>query len=139
MSSNYQSCSTERKRGSFLEEQALLIGRTLGNYELLRVLGQGGMGVVYEAKHKLIGKHVAIKVLASLEEGEAPHIEIVQRLFNEAKVVNQIKHENIIDIFDFGTEGPHPYFVMELLEGRSLVQELQGQIPLEKTKALSIT
>jgi serine/threonine protein kinase len=96
------------------------------------------MGVVYEAKHKLIGKHVAIKVLSSLAYNEAPHQEIVQRLFNEAKVVNQIKHENIIDIFDFGTEGEHPYFVMELLEGRSLVDEIQGGMPLETNKALSI-
>src|SRR4029078_2716453 len=98
-----------------------LIGKKVGNYEIKSKLGEGGMGAVYLGEHPLIGKKVAIKVL--LEEFATNEAE-VSRFFNEAKAVNDIGHQNIVDIVDFGKVaddgGEMVYFVMELLNGESL-------------------
>ena len=76
-----------------------LIGKSIGNYQIKAKLGEGGMGTVYLGEHPLIGKRVAVKVL--LEE-LAANEDIVSRFFNEAKAVNDIGHQNIVDIVDFG-------------------------------------
>ena len=76
-----------------------LIGRRIGNYEIKAKIGEGGMGTVYLGEHPLIGKRVAIKVL--LEELSAKQ-DVVARFFNEAKAVNDIGHQNIVDVVDFG-------------------------------------
>ena len=76
-----------------------LIGKSIGNYQIKAKLGEGGMGAVYLGEHPLIGKRVAVKVL--LEE-LASKEDIVSRFFNEAKAVNDIGHQNIVDIVDFG-------------------------------------
>src|ERR1700743_47371 len=99
-----------------------LIGKQIGNYLIKAKLGEGGMGAVYLGEHPLIGKRVAVKVL--LEE-LASKEDIVTRFFNEAKAVNDIGHQNIVDIVDFGKVaddggGQMVYFVMELLRGASL-------------------
>src|SRR5215467_3757557 len=99
-----------------------MIGTRVGNYEIKAKIGEGGMGAVYLGEHPLIGKKVAIKVL--LEE-LARRDDIVQRFFNEAKAVNAIGHENIVDIIDFGrTPAGLTYFIMEYLEGESLASRL---------------
>src|SRR3954452_14654708 len=99
-----------------------LVGQTIGNYRVTRKLGEGGMGAVYLGEHPLIGKKVAIKVL--LDE-LAQREQIVQRFFNEAKAVNDIGHQNIVDIIDFGrTPAGVNYFIMEYLEGESLASRL---------------
>jgi len=105
-----------------------LIGKSIGNYLIKSKLGEGGMGAVYLGEHPLIGKKVAVKVL--LEELAAKE-DIVQRFFNEAKAVNDIGHQNIVDIVDFGkikVEGNHNdtvYFIMEFLEGDGLNTRLR--------------
>src|SRR6478609_1750760 len=76
-----------------------LIGKSIGNYQIKAKLGEGGMGAVYLGEHPLIGKRVAVKVL--LEELSSKE-DIVSRFFNEAKAVNDIGHNNIVDIVDFG-------------------------------------
>ena len=76
-----------------------LIGKSIGNYQIKAKLGEGGMGTVYLGEHPLIGKRVAVKVL--LEELSSKE-DIVPRFFNEAKAVNDIGHQNIVDIVDFG-------------------------------------
>src|SRR5687767_5069819 len=90
-------CPTD---GSYLVLQApaeaFKAGQVLGNFRLLRVLGEGGAGVVYEAEHVRLGRKVAIKVLHPESATET----IVTRFFNEARAVNEIKHPNIIDIED---------------------------------------
>jgi serine/threonine-protein kinase len=106
-----------------------LIGKKVGNYEIKSKLGEGGMGAVYLGEHPLIGKKVAIKVL--LEEF-ATNEEVVTRFFNEAKAVNDIGHQNIVDISDFGKVpsdegGEMVYFVMELLNGESLADRIKRQ------------
>ncbi len=104
-----------------------LIGKSIGNYLIKAKLGEGGMGAVYLGEHPLIGKRVAVKVL--LEE-LASKEDIVQRFFNEAKAVNDIGHQNIVDIVDFGKMkseqgGDIVYFIMEFLDGESLAARLR--------------
>jgi serine/threonine-protein kinase len=104
-----------------------LIGKSIGNYQIKAKLGEGGMGTVYLGEHPLIGKRVAVKVL--LEELSANQ-QIVDRFFNEAKAVNNIGHQNIVDVVDFGTmksDGGHDivYFIMEYLDGESLAGRIK--------------
>jgi eukaryotic-like serine/threonine-protein kinase len=97
-------------------------GAVVGDYVVQRKLGEGGMGAVFAARHPLIGKRVAIKVLSP---SLASSPEAVERFIREARSVNEIGHRNIVDIFGFGQlpMGLH-YYVMEHLDGRSLHDEL---------------
>jgi len=98
------------------------IGSTLGHYEVQEILGQGGGGTVYAATHRVLGRRVAIKVLRA-EMLDFPGM--VEQFVREARAANTIRHPNIIDIFEFGEVAPgHPYYVMELLNGRDLRQLL---------------
>jgi hypothetical protein len=93
-------------------------GTEVGGYVVDGKIGIGGMGVVYGARHPRIGKRVAIKVLSPTYSANAS---TVRRFEQEAQVVNQIKHPNIVDVFQFG-ELPdgRSYFVMEWLDGEPL-------------------
>jgi serine/threonine-protein kinase len=93
------------------------VGQVLGKYRLLRVLGEGGVGTVYEAVHVQLGRKMAVKVL----HPETATEEVVTRFFNEARAVNEIRHPNIIEVEDFvSTAGGEHYLLMELLEGEDL-------------------
>ncbi len=105
------------------EEHTHDLGASLGVYKLLDVLGEGGMGRVFLAEHSLLGRKVAIKVLRS-EYATDPFV--VKRFFAEARTVNQISHDNIVEITDFvdGDDGTS-FIVMEYLQGQSLGELLQ--------------
>src|SRR6476619_2317778 len=94
-----------------------IIGKRFGSYVVEALIGAGGMGAVYRAVQPEIGKQVAIKFLSAQL---CMHPELVQRFFAEARSVNLIQHDNIVDIFDFGSGGGVAWFVMELLRGSSL-------------------
>jgi len=100
------------------EDYDLEPGTALGEYRIEGKIGQGGMGVVFSAVHPLIGKRAAIKILKK-ELCADPHT--LERFVDEARVVNEIGHPNIVDIFAFG-EMPdgRSYFVMEWLKGETL-------------------
>jgi serine/threonine-protein kinase len=114
-----------------------LIGTVLaGRYEVLRRIGEGGMGAVYEAKHTLIGKRVAVKVL--LEKFHAKS-DFVARLLQEARLASSIGHENIVDVTDFGTtDDGRSFVVMEFLDGESLAELERREAPLPIERSLRI-
>src|SRR5215510_15072963 len=95
-----------------------MLNQTVGNYRILSLLGEGGMGVVYLAQHPGIGRKAAIKVL---HPDLARNADLVTRFFNEARAANAIKHPGIVEVYDFGTlpDGAS-YITMEFLEGESL-------------------
>jgi len=95
-----------------------LSGRILDRYELVRRLGVGGMGAVYEAEHIALKKRVAVKLL---RHDLAAQPIARRRFLREARVATRVKHPNVVDILDFGeTPEGWVYFVMELLSGRDL-------------------
>ena len=113
-----------------------LIGAKVGNYEVRHKLGEGGMGSVYMAEHPLIGKKVALKVLhAEFSSND----DVVSRFFNEARAVNQIGNEHIVEIHDVGAtrDGAH-YFVMEYIHGRTLTELLRLERILPAPRVLHI-
>ncbi len=116
-----------------------LIGATIGNYEVSKKIGEGGMGSVYLAVHPLIGKKVALKVLHA---EFAANTDVVTRFFNEAKAVNDIQHPNIVDIIDYGVipqaGGDMVYFIMEHLDGYPLEDVIAEQAPLSPERCLHI-
>lgn len=104
--------------------------KTLGPYRVVRQLGQGGMGVVYEAIHEGISRRVAIKLLRS---EYAHNSQVAQRFFNEARAANLIEHPALVQISEFGQlPDGSTYLVMELLKGESLGSRLRrvGALPL---------
>jgi serine/threonine-protein kinase len=113
-----------------------LVGTVLGSYRLLDLLGEGGMGKVYLGEHVKIGRKVAIKLL---RRQYASRHDIVTRFFQEARAVNQIRHENIVDITDFvESDGGHAYLVMELLTGFDLGDLIRRQGPLPLSRSLGV-
>jgi len=106
----------------------LASGTEVGGYVVDGKIGEGGMGVVYGAKQPRIGKRVAIKVLARAFSSDPG---VVARFEQEARVVNEIKHPNIVDVFQFGElPDKRSYFVMEWLEGEPLTARIdRGAIP----------
>jgi serine/threonine protein kinase len=103
-------------------------GTRVGPYELLSVLGEGGMGTVYRAHDPRLLRDVAVKVLRS--EVMADH-DRQTRFLHEARAVSALKHPNIVTVYDVGTKGDVAYMVLELVEGRSLDQAIpRGGMPV---------
>lgn len=109
---------------------ALNPGTRLDGYEILSPLGAGGMGEVYRAKDTKLGREVALKILS---EDLATNGEMRARFVREAQAVAALSHPNILSIFDFGQSGTVTYAVMELLEGETLRERLEGgRLPRRK-------
>jgi serine/threonine-protein kinase len=109
------------------------IGDSIGSYEIVRKIGEGGMGVVYLATHSILGRRAAVKVL--LPE-LSRNRDMVDRFFNEARAAASIRHPGIVDIYDFGFAADGSgYIAMELLEGETLRSRLrrQGRLSVEST------
>jgi eukaryotic-like serine/threonine-protein kinase len=110
-------------------------GTEVGGYVIDGVLGQGGMGVVYSARHPVIGKRAAIKIL-KLDISRSPIA--VERFIQEARAVNQIGHPHIVDIFAYGAlPDGRAYHVMDLLVGESLRRRLKRGV-LHPSEAASV-
>jgi tetratricopeptide (TPR) repeat protein len=89
--------------------------------ELLRLVGGGGMGIVFEAKNRRTGRHVAVKLL---RRALCTDPEACQRMLQEALACGRIQHPNVIDVYDAGLHKNQPYIVMQLLRGESLGDRL---------------
>lgn len=99
------------------------IGRLLGGrYELIDVVGVGGMAVVYRARDTILGRYVAIKIL---KEEFAKDPDIRKRFAIESRAVAKLSHHNIVSVYDVGNEDGTDYIVMELIEGVTLKEYLQ--------------
>ncbi len=100
----------------------------LGSYRIVKMLGEGGMGFVYEAVHETLNRRTAIKML---RPELATNEQVVTRFLNEAKAANLIAHPNIVNIYDYGDGGDgNVYFVMEFLEGEML-DDLMRRRPMK--------
>jgi serine/threonine protein kinase len=109
-----------------------LIGKTLGQYQILEELGRGGMAVVYKAWQTALQRYVAIKVLQ-------PHLvsdtEFIQRFQQEAIVAANLKNSHIVTIYEVGQEGGYIFIAMEYVKGTSLEEIIskEGTLPLDRT------
>ena len=111
----------------------LAAGTKLGPYEILSLLGAGGMGEVYKARDTRLDRMVAIKVLPS-SVSSSP--ESRQRFEREARMISKLSHPHICALHDVGREGETEYLVMEYLEGETLADRVaKGALPLEQTFA----
>jgi len=111
-------------------------GDLIGLYEVERVAARGGHGVVYLAVHRVLGRRAAVKVL---RRELATSGEMLARFIREARVVNLIRHPDIVDIYDLGTTADgRPYCVMELLEGRPLDALVAERAPVAPAEAVAL-
>jgi tetratricopeptide (TPR) repeat protein/predicted Ser/Thr protein kinase len=108
--------------------------RRFGRYEILEKLGSGGMGVVYRARDLTLRRAVAIKVLRA---SASSNPERLARFEKEARAASALNHPNIVTIYDVGAVDDIPYIAMELVEGRTLRETLQGA-PLLTRRALQL-
>ncbi len=100
--------------------------KVLGPYTIQGLLGRGGMGTVYRAVHKQLGREVALKVLPEPGAGAKDAV-LSRRFVREASICARLNHPNIVRVFDYGHEQGCFYYAMELLEGRSLHDLLEAQ------------
>ncbi|HEX2869683.1 MAG TPA: protein kinase [Polyangiaceae bacterium] len=115
---------------------ALLGSLIDGRYEVLSIIGEGGMGTVYEVRHRALGKRFALK---ALRKDLAQDTEIAARFIQEARTAAAVSHPGLVEITDFGRlESGQVYFVMELLEGQSLAALLRNGGPLPAARGLNI-
>jgi Tol biopolymer transport system component len=112
------------------EATETLAGGKLGPYDVISLLGAGGMGKVYRARDTRLGRDVAIKVLPSKYSSDTDRL---RRFEQEARAAGRLNHPNILTIHDIGTHEGAPYIVSELLEGETLRDRLKGGgLPLRK-------
>jgi serine/threonine protein kinase len=113
----------------------LQAGTYVGQYEIIGLIGYGGMGAVYEALHPALRKRVAIKVL---NPAGARHPEATGRFLREGEAVARIRHPNVVTVTDMGFHEEHPYLVMELLDGIDLAVHLneRGRLSVPETLEL---
>ena len=116
------------------------LGSCIGAYELLELLGHGAIGLVYLAEHTKLKRRVALKVL---RDELASNPKAVARFFGEARAVNEIAHDNIVEITDFveadSLRGLPSHYIMELLEGRTLKERMEDdQLTIDQILAIGM-
>jgi serine/threonine protein kinase len=113
-----------------------VMDQRLGKYQILNEIGRGGMAVVYKAYDPTLQRHVALKVLSPRLASEN---QVIRRFALEATTAANLKHPNIIVIHDVGGTSGYQFLVMELIEGRTLREEIRqvGALPL--TRVVNIT
>jgi serine/threonine protein kinase len=106
-------------------QKDLLLGKRIREYEILEVLGQGGMGAVYRARHIYLEEQRAIKVIQT-RLAQDPNF--VNRFIREAKILTRLRHPNLVQLYEFGTLEEDVFFmVMEFLRGESLLKRIRRQ------------
>ncbi len=105
----------------------------IGKYDVVDVLGKGGMGVVYKAMDNRIGRLVAIKMMTG---GFADNPDLLKRFYREAQATGMLQHPNIVIVYDLGDQDGNPYLVMEYLEGEPLDKAIQQRRELSMVEKL---
>lgn len=119
-----------------IERDPLVGTRLADRYEIVEVVGRGGMGVVYKVRQEYMDRMMAIKMLHSHMVADS---EAVKRFFREAKTVSQVRHHHIITLYDFGmSKLGQPYLVMDYLEGTSLKNVIKDEGPIAIERAANI-
>jgi len=126
--------------GSIIVERTLRLAPAdevgaFGGYEILDVLGRGGVGIVYRARHQLLDKQVALKVISG-EASKDPTV--VQRFLAEAKAAGKMQHENIVGALDCQQRGETYHLVLEYVRGVTIDQLLRWRKPLDEKESLEI-
>lgn len=112
------------------------VGRVLnGRYQLISVVGGGGMAQVYKARDNVLGRIVAVKVL---REQYSTDSQFVARFRREAQAAANLAHPNIVNVYDVGQDGDIHYIVMEYINGESLKEYIQRSSPMPISKAISV-
>ncbi len=107
--------------------------RQIGKYRIQAELGRGGFGVVYSAYDPTVGRPVAVKVLTAIGDNQ-----LLTRFKNEAAAAGNLRHKNIVTIYDYGDDDGMPYIVMELLDGEDLNQIIAARRPMPLLQKVSI-
>lgn len=124
-----------------LGESSSMIGKLIKHYEILRSIGSGGMGDVYLAKDRKLGREVALKIVQEKEAKKNPNIVI--RFLDEMRILSKIEHDNVARLYDSGTDDEQrPFIVMEYLRGfnslrDSLSQAVWRGLPLDQIKIIT--
>ncbi len=105
----------------------------IGRYEILGEIGRGGFGVVYRAHDPVMRRNVAVKVLTAISDPT-----LLARFRSEAGTTGNLRHKNIITVYDYGEHAGQPFLVMELLEGRSLQEVIRDGPPLSLFEKVSV-
>jgi serine/threonine protein kinase len=108
---------------------------SLGNYDILSKIAEGGMGTVYKARYRPTGEIVALKVIAAATAKNPVLLQRFEREFIAAKVLD---HPNVVKALDYCGTGPHPFLVMEFVDGESLGQRLERCGPLPEDEAIRL-
>ncbi len=112
-----------------------LTGHLMGDYQVLRRLGRGGMADVYVAQQKSLGRQVAIKILRKDLAGDANYVERFRR---EARAVAKLSHANIVQIYEVGQQDSHYYIVQEFVDGQNLREKLERDGTLSVADAVKV-
>jgi serine/threonine protein kinase len=134
----YSAFSVAYDRWSVAYDRSVLAAGTIldGRYEIIEPIAEGGMGAVFRARRRLLGDEVALKIVRSefVRDQNAR-----ERFLRESRASAQLRHPNIVSILDYNLDGEgRPFMVMELLNGRSLRQEVgaRGALPLDEVQAI---
>lgn len=113
--------------------------KQLGRYEIVRVLGSGAMGIVYEGLDSRLNRQVAIKtIIKSALVNSEQAADYSERFMREAQAVARLNHSNIVAVYDFGEEGDIAYFVMEFIQGNELKQYIDSGVRFALPKSLDL-
>src|SRR5215469_16593890 len=107
----------------------------VGKYEIVDVIGRGGMGVVYKAVDPAIGRLVAIKMITT---GFSDDPNLLKRFYREAQSTGSLQHQNIVTVYQLGDDGGIPYLVMEYLEGETLENVIRSRKEMFLAEKLSL-
>lgn len=131
---NLTQCPEDKTALAMLDSDPLVGTRLADRYTILSIIGRGGMGVVYKARHEMMDRTVAIKMLHAHLVTDT---EAMKRFHREAKVVSRVQHPHSITLYDFGVSASgQPYIVMDFVQGislKSLIKE-QGALPLDRVR-----